>query len=117
MSILLRNHLVEPATAGRWPRCECGEPTAADGQPCERCKALDGESVLEAEIIRALQQGPKTCPELALRCGTYDRAVYRAIDRLRLDGRVAVAGRRPRVNGLAPKVYGWRGLDSERQCA
>lgn len=97
------------------PQCECGRSVSKPGRPCDRCVALDGETAIQNEVIRALQQEPRTCREIAELYDAHVASVYRVLCRLVRDKRAAVIGRRPLPDGLAP-LYGWRGLADKRKC-
>lgn len=112
MSCLLPNQYIEEAEEHLEPECECGRPTKKRGQPCRRCRLLDGKTPLQSGVIRALQQQPRTCREIVELLGAHSHSVYRVLETLQSDGRVAVIGERP-ASSIAAPVYGWRGLPPE----
>ena len=94
------------------PRCECGRRVPAAGRACRRCLALDGKTAIQAELIRALQQEPRSCREIAQLYNLHIGTVYRVLCALVRDGRATVLGRKVIPGGLTP-LYGWRGLPEE----
>lgn len=88
---LCRKHYKDKRAASASAECDCGAPAMRDGV-CDRCLWLDGNSLVEAEVIRYLQAGPATIKSVANACGYTERHLYRALRVLRGSGRVSLIG-------------------------
>lgn len=88
---LCRKHYDAARAAPTAPECDCGATATSNGV-CERCRWLDGGSLVEAEVIRHLQAGPATVESVANGIGYSTRAIYRALRTLRPAGHVSTIG-------------------------
>lgn len=85
---LCRKHYEAKRATPAPTECDCGATATSNGV-CDRCRWLDGGSLIEAEVIRHLQAGPATVESVANGIGYSTMAVYRALRTLRPAGRVS----------------------------
>lgn len=88
------------------PLCECGRPTEKEDTPCPLCLHLDGVTIVQAKVLRALAEGPGTTAELVVRIGAIAwGTVHRTLQVLKKEGRVRVL-RQTEIGTTNANVYG-----------
>lgn len=90
--------------------CECSETPEqpADGQQCDRCRFLDGETRTAHRVIGAMREFGRavTLAEVAQAAGYTERHTHRALRPLLISGRVSVL--RAEVSARSPSIYSLR---------